>query len=246
MKKFKEFIVESSVKWVNLNGVYIRKHGGFPSISYLNSKIAEYIENVYSKYGFVKNINPILKVKGVEINIQFMINNYLIFKKFIDYNNIKNASDFVNELINNFDNVYHYDGEFFNKNTKWILKNTRKSGLNAEKIAFKKFEDFSKSKGLDMEIKVPTTDEDIGGTDGYFEYKGKKYTIQVKPFSSLIDMENYIKAESDGSLSLNTDFLILYKGDKHIFVKNKEKDPIRIKSKFFIFNKNNVVFNDYV
>jgi len=244
MKKYLEFIKEESRQWVKLGDIFIKKYGDFPSVSYLNNRISDYIRKVYGPMGFEKDKNTELKLGGV-LNVQLMINNYTIFKRFISDNNIKSAAEFVRKLIENFDDVYHYDGIFFNKNTKYILNRTKSKGSNSEDLSFIKFKEFSKSKGLDIEIKKPTIKEDREGTDGYFMYKGRKYTIQVKPFSELIELDYILKAKSEGSLSLNTNFLILYNADnKHIFIKNKVDNPIEIKSQYFIFNKDNMIYND--
>jgi hypothetical protein len=247
MKKYNEFIKDPK-QWEKLEDFFIRRYGNFPSISYLNSKIASYIKRVYGPMGFESDKNTKFKLGGVLIDVELMINNFTIFKNFIKENNIKSASEFVNKLIENFDDVYHYDGDFFNRETKYTLSNTKKKGDIAEKLSFHKFKKFSKSKGLDIEIEKPTTTkEDRGGTDGYFMYKGKKYTIQVKPFSELIDLGYVLKAKSKGSLSLNTDFLILYNDNgKHIFIKNKVDNPVKIKVKYFIFNKDNMIYNDFI
>lgn len=266
MKKYNQFIKEAVGQWVNIGAIYIKKNGSFPSISFLNDEIDNYVKSIYEPMGFKKDITSTFVLGGVNVNVQLMINNYTIFKRFIENNDIKSASDFVNKLIDNFDDVYHFNGDFFNKYTKFILRRTSNKGSISEIIAFKKFEDFSKSKGLEIEVQKPSTVEDKAGTDGYFEYKGKRYTLQVKPGIDglkLITMSNVsgaklhqtkvgstllptmFKMKSQGSLSVNTDFLILYEGDKHIFIKNKVKSPILIKSKYFIFNKENIIYNDF-
>jgi hypothetical protein len=253
MKKYSEFIKEESSQWVKLENIFIKKYGTFPSISLLNDKISDYIDDVYGSMGYVKNVNSIFELGGVEVDVQLMINNYTIFKRFIIENKISSASDFFNKLVENFSDVYHYDGNFFNKHTKYILSRTRSKGKTAEDLVFDKFKEFSKSKGLDIDIIEPTKEEDIEGTDGYFFYKGKKYTIQVKPgigglkkhFSRYKHKDGFYKMKSQGSLSLNTNFLFLYEGDKYIFIKNKKDSPIVIKSEYFIFNEDNIVYSDF-
>ena len=247
MKKYNEFIKEESTQWVKLENIYVRKYGSFPSIVYLNNKIDDYVNKTYQSMGYVKNVNSFFELGGIEVDVQLMINNYTIFKAFIKNNNIKSASDFVNKLIENFDDVYHYDGYFFNKHTKYILNRTKSKGKTAESLVFDKFKEFSKSKGLDIDIIEPTKEEDIQGMDGYFVYKGKKYTIQVKPgIGGLLKYsEGFYKMRSQGSLSLNTNFLFLYEGNKYIFIKNKKDSPIIIKGEYFIFNEDNIVYSDF-
>lgn len=247
MKNYNEFIKEGNTQWVKLENIFVRKYGIFPSIIYLNNKIGDYVNKTYKSIGYIKNVNNVVELGGVEINVQLMINNYTIFKRFIMNNNIKSASEFVNKLIENFDDVYHYDGDFFNKHTKYILNRTRSIGSKSEEMSFVKFKEFSKSKGLEIEIKTPTTEEDIQGIDGYFIYKNKKYTIQVKPgLGGLLEhSEGFYKMRSQGSLSLNTNFLFLYEGNKLIFIKNKKNSPIIIDSEYFIFNEDNIIYNDF-
>ena len=247
MKKYNEFIKEESSQWVKLENIYVRKYGSFPSIVYLNNKIDDYVNKTYQSMGYVKNVNSVFELGGVEVDVQLMINNYTIFKRFIIENKIRSASEFFNKLLENFDDVYHYDGDFFNKHTKYILNRTKSKGKKAEKSVFNKFKEFSKSKGLNIEIKQPTIEEDIQGMDGYFVYKGKKYTIQVKPgIGGLLQYKDgFYKMKSQGSLSLNTNFLFLYEDDKYIFIKNKKDSPIIIKSEYFIFNEDNIVYSDF-
>jgi hypothetical protein len=246
MKKYLEFLKESS-QWVKLENVFIKKYGTFPSISLLNDKIDQYIKDVYEPIGYIKNINSVFVLGGIEVDVRLMINNYTIFKRFIIENKISSASDFFNKLVENFSDVYHYDGDFFNKHTKYILNRTKSKGKKAEDLVFNKFKEITKSKGLDIDIIQPSTEEDIEGVDGYFVYKGKKYTIQVKPgIGGLIQYkDSFYKMRSQGSLSLNTNFLFLYEGDKYIFIKNKKDSPIIIKSEYFIFNKDNIVYSDF-
>lgn len=247
VKSYLEFIKEESSQWVKLEDIYIKKYGKFPSVSLLNDKIAQYVREVYGPMGYIKNVNSVFELGGVEVDVQLMINNYTIFKRFIIENKINSASDFFNKLVENFSDVYHYNGNFFNKYTKYILSITKSKGKEAENLVFDKFKEFSKSKGLDIEIIEPTKEEDIEGVDGYFIYKGKKYTIQVKPgIGGLLKYKDgFYKMKSQGSLSLNTNFLFLYEDDKYIFIKNKKDSPIIIKSEYFIFNEDNIFYSDF-
>jgi hypothetical protein len=42
-------------------------------------------------------------------------------------------------------------------------------------------------------------------------WNNKELTIQVKPFTRIVKSDESVRAYSQGSLSLNTDYLILYK-----------------------------------
>jgi hypothetical protein len=84
----------------------------------------------------------------------------------------------------------------------------------------------------------PTLEEDIKGIDGKFIFKGVERTIQVKPYENFIIEDGIGNATSNGSLTLNTDVLILYKEDP------LKKDVFG----YIIANKNNVkiVGNNFI
>jgi hypothetical protein len=60
-----------------------------------------------------------------------------------------------------------------------------------------------------VDIISPTIQEDVSGIDAKFMWNNKELTIQVKPFTRIVKSDE--RAYSQGSLSLNTDYLILYK-----------------------------------
>jgi hypothetical protein len=257
MKYYKEFINENQKVFLG------DKHNGFfadkkqrkgydgrwvKSISYINNKIKKYIDNIYGPYGYKydKNINIDININGLILNTEYiskMVNNYTVFKTFIKENKVKNQNEFYNLLESRFDDVYHFNGDFFKRQTLPILINTTRKGNINEIKSLDKFKDILNDRNINIEIINPSIIEDIKGIDAKFVYNGKMYTIQVKPFSNLaIDNSDY-KAKSDGSLSLGVDYLILYKEDNYIILKNPKNNPIKIDSNYFVYNQNNIIFS---
>jgi hypothetical protein len=67
-------------------------------------------------------------------------------------------------------------------------------------------------------------------------WNNKELTIQVKPFTRIVKSDESVRAYSQGSLSLNTDYLILYKilpTNNYSFIIFRRRD-ITIKSDYFV------------
>lgn len=226
-------------------GFYTNKYGD-ESISSLNQKILKYINSVYGTFGFKYGENKDINIKGQIINTEYiskMVNNYTIFKTFIRENEITSEDIFYNLLISNFDDVYHYNGVFFKRQTLPILINTTRKGNEAEKICKEKFTQFAKSKNLNIIIEDPTIEEDVNGIDAKFYHNNRYITIQIKPFTNIsyVDDEMYIK--SSGSLSIGSvDYLMLYRQNtEYIILKNTLSSPIKIKGDTFISPLHNIL-----
>lgn len=214
--------------------LYIKKYGQYPSLNYLNIKISSYIKSKYS-----------------EPNNR-MVNNMTIFRRYIQVYNIKSTSEFLNRIMSDFDNVYGPDGDFYNKYTKPILQATMRKGSNIEKRALEKFKEYAKSKGRNIEIKSPTDKEDIDGIDGKFVMNNKTYLIQVKSTRGYIQRhQSRFKIETLGSLSVRggreneIQYLILSNSRNFLILGNTKRNPIYIKNKWIVFDKYNVLYNDY-
>lgn len=227
---------------INLNGIQTNKYGSpFESISWLNQKIFEYVNNTYNRYGFkYGNNDKDLNVDGLLIKSEYiskMVNNYTIFKKMIEINNIKSESDFYHYMIENLYDIYNFKGKFFKSHTLPILINTSRKGNIGEKKSLDFFKNELKKKGINVDIIQPTIEEDVSGIDAKFFWNNKIVTIQVKPYDNLSITDGIVRAFSQGSLSLNTDYLILYKSESFIIIKGKD---ITISGNLFIFYENKI------
>jgi len=227
------------------HGFYTKKYGD-KSISSLNIKIKNYINKTYGKFGYNYNqhLNKDLNVGGKFINTQYidkMVNNYTIFKNVILLNKITNEDDFYDYMELHFDDIYGYNGSFFNRESLPILINSSRKGNINEKKSLERFVQYAKTKGLNIVTQSPTNSEDIDGIDGKFTHNGRIFTIQIKPFTSYVMSEDKIRVRSVGSVSVNTDYLVLYNNDSYIILKNPERRSISIESDNFITSKSNVL-----
>ena len=214
---------------------------GAKSINTLNNKIIKYINEEYAKYGHkYQQPNRDIVINGVTINTEYvdkMVNNYTIFKKIIDINNITNEDEFYNYMAYHLDDIYSPNGKYFKTVTLPILIATSKKGKEGEARSIEYFRKELLKVGVTATMEIPTKEEDISGIDSKFTWKGKTITIQVKPYNNItIDNNGVMKVYSPGSLSLNTDYLILYKDYNYIIVKGKD---VTIQGNYFIFNKAN-------
>ena len=250
IKKYSSYINESQTVFLNDNkggrGFITNKYGP-NSIASLNSEILDYITKIYGPYGFsYQSGNKDIDVNGRLINTEYidkMVNNYTIFKTFIRENNIQDDITFYRLIKSSFDDIYHYDGSFFTRQTLPILINTTRKGNVNEIKCKQKFTDYAKSKGLNIVIVDPTIDEDVKGIDAKFNHNGGEFTIQIKPFNEYKIIDNKLYAKSAGSLSVGSvNYLMLYSDEEFIIMKNKKLDPIRIKGEVFITDLSNVLY----
>ncbi len=236
-------------------GFYTKKYGD-NSVSKLNNKILAYIREIYGPHGFIypsrgddKFSMPyevvITKPTGDIILknevISKMVNNYTVFRAYIRENRITNDVDFYNSIEEDFHDVYHYDGVFFKRFTLPIIMNTIKKGDSGEKRATGAFQRYAKRQGFNIRLLTPTISEDISGIDTKFEYRGKIYTVQIKPFSYYREESSNTFIKSTGSLSIITDYLVLYNQyNRFIICRNPKDKKILISGDYF------VVSNDLV
>ena len=225
-----------------LGNITTKKYGEFNSIDWLNGKIKRYIEEVYGPFGFKYGINEDLNINGQIVNSEYiskMVNNYLVFKNIIELNGLKTEDEFYNYMLLNLREIYNINGKYFKKVTLPILINASRKGNIGEKLSFEFFISELSKKDINITIEKPTTEEDISGIDGKFNWNGKTITIQVKPYdSAVISTDNKVKVFSQGSLSLNTDYLILYKSGEYIIVRGKD---VKIEGNHFTFQKDKIV-----
>jgi hypothetical protein len=187
-------------------------------IAAINRKIVERTNLWYGKFGYKydKNLpNRDLKVGDLIISsehIMKMVNNRTVFYKICKEENIKSGEALL-AFMTDFSNMkkcYHWTGSLFPEILK-ILTNASSKGAAGEEQSFGYYKWFMKTKGIDIDILPPSLSEDISGIDGKFYIDDKLKTIQVKPYEAFVIEGRIGKATSNGSLSMNTDILILYK-----------------------------------
>lgn len=214
-------------------------------------KICNIIDkSIHAYYDFDKNINKEIIVDGIKLNTEYLskaVNNRTLLKKIVYdasheiESGVRTKEELFLFIRNNLFNLFNVKGKWF-KYVYKLLSSTSKKGDELEDIAFQKFEELSKLKGIDIEIKGPTIDEDKHGIDGIFFYNSRRCTIQVKP---LFKMEDYKKDPTkyivfcDGVLKgLTTDYLIVIKDND---VKIFRSKGIQVNPSFFIIPKENLI-----
>ena len=144
-------------------------------------------------------------------------------------------------MINHLEDIYHFDGKYFNTVTLPIIINTSRKGNRGEQESLRFFEDaIFKKNNIKIDIQEPTLAEDVSGIDGKFVWNGKEVTIQVKPYTtaSISKSTRLVTIHSQGSLSLNTSYLIVYKAGRFIAIKGKD---VKIEGNNFVFPETAIV-----
>ena len=142
-------------------------------------------------------------------------------------------------MLLNLKEIYNIFGKYFSTVTLPILISTTRKGNIGEKLSFEFFIQELSKKGIIITIDKPTIEEDVNGIDGKFNWKGKTITIQVKPYDKEVILEDgKVEVSSPGSLSLSTDYLILYKNGKYIIVRGEN---VKIEENNFVFQKDKIV-----
>ena len=230
-----------SLQVVQLDNIITKKSGGYQSISFLNTKIKEFIDSTYGKYGFVYGVNELdININGLVLNSEYiskMVNNYTVFKSMIRLNGLRNEEEFYAYMLTNLNEVYGPSGKYF-KNTIAILSNTIRLGNQNEIGAIDFFEKALSDRGINVKIQKPTIEEDISGIDGKFKWNGRTLTIQIKPYISTETRGDDVYMESQGSLSIGTDYLVLYNNGSYIITRGRDT---RIDSKYFVVKLNNIL-----
>jgi hypothetical protein len=251
MLNYKEYLKESQDNQVVVlddgqggNMFKTVKNGSKNSIAYLNAVIKRFIESVYGSSGFVYGKHTDIFIDNKIINGEYiskMVNNYTIFKNVIRINNIKEEESFYNFMLSNLNNIYSPNGKFFLEQSLPILINTTRRGNVLEKMAKESFLKYSKEKDIEITIQNPSVDEDINGVDFKFLSNGRSFTVQVKPFTDYKYIGDKIFIKTEGSLSLNTNYLILCDGKNCIKLRNTPSNPVKIKGNTFISSKSNLL-----
>lgn len=228
--------------FLKIGNITTKKYGKFNSIDWLNGEIKKYIEEVYGPFGFKYGVNEDLNIEGQIINSEYiskMVNNYTIFKNIIELNGLKIEDEFYNYMLLNLREIYNINGKYFKKVTLPILINASRKGNIGEKLSKEFFINELSKKGINIVINSPTVEEDISGIDGKFNWNGKSITIQIKPYNKEVVLgDGKVEVFSPGSLSLSTDYLVLYKNGEYIIIRGKD---VKIEGNHFTFQEDKIV-----
>lgn len=204
-------------------------------IAQINKVIKDETSKWYGSFGYEYSLDKEafdIKIGEAFINTEYlmkMVNNRTVFYHICEKERITNGDDFL-KFMKDFSNLkkyYHYKGQFFKEVLEILIAATRK-GNKGERAALNYFRWLMKVKGTEVTIYKPTLREDVRGVDGKFKYENDdlEKTIQVKPYQSFSIDKRIGTATSNGSLSMNTDFLILYKGNGKKVVRNSADEEV--------------------
>ena len=217
-------------------------------VNEINQKIKEQTEGWF-KYKYDLDTVPYDIKIGTNkvINTEYlmkMVNNRTVFYYICKNERITNSEDFLNFMkdFSNLEKYYHYKGTFFKEVLEILIFATRK-GNAGERAALNYFRWLMGVKGTPVTISMPTLREDVRGVDGKFKFENSEIekTIQVKPYENFSIDNGVGTATSNGSLSMNTDILILYKGTGPKIVRNSSDEEVSYPDfKFIIADKKDV------
>jgi len=204
-------------------------------VNEINKGIKDETSKWYDQFGYEYSLDKEafdIKIGEGVINTEYlmkMVNNRTVFYHICEKEKITNGEDFLNFMkdFSNLEKYYHYKGVFFKAVLEILIAATRK-GNKGERAALNYFRWLMKVKGTEVTIYKPTLREDVRGIDGKFKFEKSKIekTIQVKPYESFVIENGIGTATSNGSLSMNTDILILYKGIGPKVVRNSSDEEV--------------------
>jgi len=209
------------LKWYDDDNEEVNVEISSKEKSKINDKIENFIQRVYSKFGYIKNNNKDkfeINKKSYEMEIiNKFINNKRTFESIAKFNDIRTEESFIKYMKYNLFNQYHYNGVFFIGNYH-IVECTSNKGKRGENLANIYFQNFinnnNKTKKI-IKFNPPINiAEDVSGIDGSFMFDNEKYTVQVKPFSSQKRTLDDVIFESAGILKFDTHYLVLYNEKK--------------------------------
>jgi hypothetical protein len=204
-------------------------------INEINQGIKDETNKWYGTFGYKYSLDKEafdIKIGEGVINTEYlmkMVNNRTVFYRICKNEKITNSDDFLNFMkdFSNLEKYYHYKGVFFKEVLEILIAATRK-GNKGERAALNYFRWLMKVKGPEVTIYKPTLREDVRGIDGKFKFENSEIekTIQVKPYENFSIDNRVGTATSNGSLSMNTDILILYKGIGTKVVRNSSDEEV--------------------
>lgn len=205
-------------------------------INEINKGIKDETTKWYGPFGYEYSLDKEafdIKIGEIVIlNTEYlmkMVNNRTVFYHICQNEGITNSDDFLNFMkdFSNLQKYYHYKGTFFKEVLEILIAATRK-GNKGESASLNYFRWLMKVKNTPGTVYKPTLREDVRGVDGKFKFDKDdvEKTIQVKPYENFSIDNGVGIAMSNGSLSMNTDILILYKGMGTKVVRNSSDEEV--------------------
>lgn len=205
-------------------------------INEINKGIKDETTKWYGPFGYEYSLDKEafdIKIGEIVIlNTEYlmkMVNNRTVFYYICQNEGITNSDDFLNFMkdFSNLQKYYHYKGQFFKEVLEILIAATRKGNIG-ERASLNYFRWLMKAKVTPVTIYKPTLREDVRGVDGKFKFENSEIekTIQVKPYENFSIDNGVGTATSNGSLSMNTDILILYKGKGPKIVRNSSDEEV--------------------
>ena len=233
-----------------------------------------YQSHGYKNPLYSSDINDtLLEIGGFYYHTEYInkfTNNRKTYENMMKINDIRDKESFIRFLrYGELFNQYHYSGKMFFHNYNTVEECSTK-GSRAEIYARGNFEMFINDKYKEIKhineetkkitnpninmtdlIKVnypKNAKEDFNGIDGSFIFNNQTFTVQVKPFISKKENGDNLEICSNGSMTFNTHYLVLYKEinnnkkytyDIIILQNGINKDKIKIDGNNYITNKIN-------
>jgi hypothetical protein len=204
-------------------------------INEINKGIKDETTRWYGPFGYEYSLDKEafdIKIGEGFINTEYlmkMVNNRTVFYYICENERITNGEDFLNFMkdFSNLQKYYHYKGTFFKKVLEILIAATRKGNIG-ENASLNYFRWLMGVKNTPGTVSMPTLREDVRGVDGKFKFENDdvEKTIQVKPYQNFTIDNGIGIATSNGSLSMNTDILILYKGVGPKIVRNSADEEV--------------------
>lgn len=245
LKKFSHKINEDADQMHNVqlpNGILLsddnRKH------------INEIMRSALIRYFPNGKANPKeLVINGKTINTEYIwkaINNRMLLVRLVINNNIKNEDSLIKFISENLFKLFNPNGEFFDLVYR-LLQNTSKKGERAEGKAYDIFiKAFRTKTGDYIKIDKPDLKTDISGIDGTFSYKGKTYTMQIKPLYQVIKKGGIYFVYVDGILkNLISDYLVVLNA-KECYIFRSKGSFISPNGNYFIMPGANFTYNETI
>lgn len=232
---------------IEIGPISTEKYGAEKSIQWLNGRILNYISSIYGPYGFkYLSGNKDIEINDMLLNTEYidkMVNNYTVFRGVISSEGIQTEDEFYEYFSKNLPEIYHWRGRHFYATTLPVLINTSKKGNIGEQRSLEFFKSELAKRGIEISFIKPSLQEDVKGIDSKFAWNGKEITIQVKPYASFKKIaEDSGRSQhrffSPGSLSLATDYLILYKDNSFFVIKGRDA---KIEGSYFAVDSDKIV-----
>jgi len=262
--------------WKDDDNIYVQVNIPYDEFTKIKNMVSHYVYRVYQTHGYSNNIeDKLLEIGGFYYHTEYInkfTNNRKVYENMMKINDIRDKESFIRFLrYGELFNQYHYSGKMFFNNYHTVEECSTK-GTRAEIYARGNFELYindkcKKLKNIDDEknnitnpnknitdlIKVnfpKNAKEDFNGIDGSFTFNNQIFTVQVKPFLHKKENGDNIEINSNGSMTFNTHYLVLYKEtcinkkftyDIIILQNGYNKDKIKIDGNNYITNKRNQV-----